>query len=218
MLKVGLTGGVASGKSTVAHLLAEHGAAVRDADEVVRRLYLPGRRGARAAAELFGERVLTAAGGVDHAALAGVVLDDGAARRRLAQAIHPLVRAELDLWAGELGARETPPSVAVVEAALLVETGSYRSYHRLVTVSAPVEVRRERALASGWTAVAVERVLAAQLDDARREAVADYVIRNGAGVVALRAAVDALWPMLLDNAVLLAAGKALPPRSQATKK
>jgi dephospho-CoA kinase len=218
MLRVGLTGGVASGKSTVARLLAEHGAAVCDADEVVRRLYLPGRRGAGAAAELFGDRVLTAAGGVDHAALAAVVLADAGARRRLEQAIHPLVRADVDAWVAALADRETPPAIAVVEAALLVETGSYRSYDCLVTVSAPVELRRARALACGWTAAAFERVVAAQTDDAAREAAADHVIRNQGGVVELRVAVGALWPLLLDRAVLRAAGKALPPRAPAAKR
>jgi dephospho-CoA kinase len=215
MLRVGLTGGVASGKSTVARLLAEHGAAVRDADEVVRRLYLPGQCGARAAAELFGERVLTAAGGVDHAALAAVALADGAARRRLEQAIHPLVRADIDAWVAELAALDTPPAVAVVEAALLVETGSYRSYHRLVTVSAPAELRRTRALSGGWPEAAFERILAAQLDDAARERAADYVIRNEAGIPELRAAVDELWPALRADAALLAAGRALPRKGKA---
>ena len=214
MLWVGLTGGVASGKSTVARLLAEHGAAVRDADAIVRRLYLAGGRGAEIVAELFGERVLTAAGGIDHAALAAVVLADAVARRRLEQAVHPLVRADIDAWVDELRALAPPPAVAVVEAALLVETGSYRAYDRLVTVSAAASLRRSRALAAGWPAVALDNVLAAQLDDAGREAVADYVIRNDAGVPELRAAVDALWHSLRDDASFLAAGHALPRKAQ----
>ena len=212
MLRVGLTGGVASGKSTVTHLLAEHGAALRDADAIVRRLYLPGRRGAEAAAALFGERVLTAAGGVDHSALAAVALADTESRLRLERAIHPLVRAEIDAWVAELAALATPPAIAVVEAALLVETGSYRSYDRLVTVSAAVGLRRARALASGWPEAALARVLAAQLDDAAREAAADYVVRNDAGVPELRAAVDELWHSLRTDADLIAAGKSLAPR------
>jgi dephospho-CoA kinase len=212
MLRVGLTGGVASGKSTVARLLAEHGAAVRDADAVVRRLYLPGGRGASAAAELFGERVLTAAGGVDHAALAAVALADPDARRRLEEAIHPLVRADLGAWLAGLAVLDPPPAVAIVEAALLVETGSYRTYDRLVTVSAAAPLRRARALAGGWGAATFDRVVAAQVDDAAREAVADYVVRNEAGVVELRAAVGELWIALRADAFLSAAGETLPQR------
>jgi dephospho-CoA kinase len=209
MLRVGLTGGVASGKSTVASLLAERGAAVRDADAVVRRLYLPGGPGARAASELFGERVLTAAGGVDHAALAAVAFADLDSRRRLEEAIHPLVRADIDAWLAGLAVLDPPPAVAVVEAALLVETGSYRAYDRLVTVSAPAALRRARALASGWGAAAFDRVVAAQVDDAAREAVADYVVRNDEGASALRAAVGELWFALRADAALLAAGRPL---------
>ncbi len=212
ILRVGLTGGVASGKSTAARLLAEHGAAARDADAVVARAYLPGRRGAAVVAELFGERVLTAAGGVDRAALGAIVLADAAARRRLELAIHPIVRAEIEAWLAELATLERPPLVAVVEAALLVETGAYRDYHRLVAVSADVRLRRARALAAGWSEVALAGVLAAQLEDRDREAAADYVIRNDEGAIELCAGVDRVWRDLRRDWELLQAGKPLPRR------
>ncbi len=210
ILRVGLTGGVASGKSTVSRLLAEHGAAVRDADAVVKRAYLPGRPGAEVVAELFGERVLTAAGGVDRAALAAIVLTDSAARHRLERAIHPIVRADVRAWLAELAALEEPPQVAVVEAALLVETGAYRDYDRLVTVSADVGLRRVRALAAGWSDVVLTGVLAVQLDDGGREAAADYVVRNDEGAIELCAGVDRVWRDLRHDWGLLQAGKPLP--------
>jgi|WetSurMetagenome_2_1015567.scaffolds.fasta_scaffold71020_3 dephospho-CoA kinase len=209
ILRVGLTGGVASGKSIVSRLLAEHGAAVRDADAVVRRAYLPGRRGAAAVAELFGDRVLTAAGGVDHAALAAIVLADAGARRRLEGVVHPIVRDEVAAWIAELEALEQPPLIAVVEAALLVETGAYRDYHRLVAVSADVRLRRSRALAAGWSATAFTAVVTAQLEDRDREAAADYVVRNDEGAIELCAGVDRVWRELRTDAALLAAGKPL---------
>jgi dephospho-CoA kinase len=214
ILRVGLTGGVASGKSTVSRLLAEHGAAVRDADEVVRRAYLPGRPGAAAVAALFGDGMLTAAGGVDHAALAAVVLSDAAARRRLEKAIHPIVRADVRAWLAELESADEPPSIAVVEAALLVETGAWRDYDRLVVVSADVELRRARALAGGWSRPVLDSVIAAQLDDEQRAAVADYVVRNDAGVMDMCADVDRVWHELRRDAALLAAGKPLPSRKR----
>jgi len=212
MLTVGVTGGVASGKSTVTGMLAQLGAPTRDADEVVRDLYRPGRAGARAVADLFGAGVLTAAGGVDHAALAAVALADGEARRRLEQAIHPLVIGEIDAWLADLARSGGPPSIAVIEAALLVETGLYRSYHRLVAVSAAAATRRARALTDGWSETAFERVLAAQADDAGREAAADYVVRNDGTVDELRAAVGELWLSLRDDAALLMTGRPLPRR------
>jgi dephospho-CoA kinase len=212
ILRVGLTGGVASGKSTASRLLAEHGAAVRDADVVVARTYLPGRPGAAVVAKLFGERVLTAAGGVDRAALGAIVLTDAGARRRLEQVIHPIVRAEIEAWLAKLASSEKPPLVAMVEAALLVETGAYRDYHRLVTVSADVELRRARALAAGWNDVVLAGVLAAQLDDRGREAAADYVIRNDEGAIELCADVDRVWRDLRRDWELLQAGKPLPRR------
>jgi dephospho-CoA kinase len=212
VLKVGLTGGVASGKSTLARLLCDLGAAVCDADLVVRELYRSGEPGARAVDALFGPGLLTDDGGVDRAALAGLVLADPTARQRLEEAVHPLVREWLVAWIGPLEHSPDPPAVAVVEAALLVETGYHRDYHRLVVVTAPAPVRRARALASGWEPGAFERVMAAQEDDAAREKVADYVVANPGDEAALKAAAARLWEALLEDGRLLAGGHTLPPR------
>jgi dephospho-CoA kinase len=212
VLKVGLTGGVASGKSTVAGLLATRGAAVRDADAVVAELYRPGAPGVGAVRELFGTAVLAPGGGVDRRLLAGVVLTDAGARERLEAAVHPLVRAQLRVWLGESARRVPAPRVAVVEAALLVETGFYREFDRLVVVTAPDERRRTWAHAEGWSAEKIERVMAAQTADAVREAAADYVLRNDAGLADLALGVDRLWALLLEDASALDAGVVLVPR------
>lgn len=212
MLRVGLTGGVASGKSTLARLLSEFGAAVCDADIVVEELYRPGHPGALAVQELFGQEALARDGGVDRDALARLVLADPGARRRLEEAVHPLVRKSVEGWFAALAHASALPGVAVVEAALLVETGAYRGQDRLVVVSAPHELRRERALAAGWTAKKFAQVVAAQLDDPAREAVADYVVRNEGGLDALERAAREFWSMLQEDACLLATGKPLPPR------
>ncbi len=212
MLKVGLTGGVASGKSTLARLLCDLGAAVCDADLVVRELYRPGEAGARAVEDLFGADLLGGDGAVDRDTLAALVLDDPDARRRLEHAVHPLVREWLERWLAGLEGGPQPPAVAIVEAALLVETGHDGDYHRLVVITAPVSVRLARALAGGWTPAAFERVLAAQADDAAREARADYVVANGGDPASLKDAAGRLWGDLLDDAHLLAAGAPLPRR------
>ena len=208
MLRVGLTGGLASGKSTLASLLAGHGAAVRDADELVAGLYGPDGAGARVVVELFGAEMLSASGAVDRQRLGALVLGEPARRRRLEEAVHPLVRAGIASWFADLGRRIPAPEVAVLEAALLVETGSWRDYHRLVVVVAPVEVRRARALAAGWPADAVDRVLEAQADDAERAAVADYLVRNDGDGEALVEAAGRLWDALRRDAAALASGQA----------
>ncbi len=213
MLRVGLTGGVASGKSTLAGLLAGLGAAVCDADVLVEELYRPGRPGATAVTELFGPTAIAADGSVDRPALAELVLADSASRRRLEARVHPLVRAAFEGWFAALAHGSPTPAVAVVEAALLVESGAYRDHHRLVVVSAPASVRRARALAAGWPAEKLERILAAQLDDAAREAVADYVVRNEDGLEALSRKAGELWAWLVEDAQALDAGRALAKRS-----
>ena len=212
MLRVGLTGGVASGKSTLARLLGGLGAAVCDADVMVEELYQPGRPGALVVQELFEKDALTEDGGVDRDALARLVLTDPTARRRLEEAVHPLVRKAVEGWFSALAHASALPGVAVVEAALLVETGAYRDQDRLVVVSAPYEVRRERALAAGWSAMKFAQVVAAQLDDPAREAVADYVVRNESGLDVLGRAARELWPMLQEDTRLLATANPLPPR------
>jgi len=214
MLSVGLTGGVASGKSAVAELLGRLGAATLDADQVVGLLYRPGGEGASAVAQLFGETVLDDRGGVDHAALADRVLDRPEDRRRLEAAIHPLVRGRVTRWLDGLEQGNPRPGVAVVEAALLVETGSYRDYDRLVVISAPSQARRRRALAAGWPAERFARTVAAQTTDLHRESVADYVVRNEGDFAALEDAVARLWEALLEDTRAKDAGTPLPARRE----
>lgn len=213
MLRVGVTGGVASGKSALARMLAARGAAVRDADEVVASLYAAGAPGASAVADLFGPDLLAADGSVDRGRLGALVLADGGRRRRLEEAVHPLVRDEIARWWASLPAA----TVGVLEAALLVETGAFRDYHRLIVVTAPLELRRRRALASGWPAEQFERTLAAQADDAARAAVADYLVVNDAAEKALEEEAARLWTCLLDDVRALRGGRPLPRRRGADR-
>lgn len=171
---VGLTGGLASGKSTVARLLAEHGVPVLDADTVVHDLYKPGAAGTKAVAEIFGPGVLEGGGGVDRGVLGGRVLRDPDLRLALEQAIHPLVREEIARWIARLG--DVP--VAVVEASLLVETGSYRAYDVLVIASCEHGQQLERALARGVQEERAKALIDAQVPLSRKRELADVVIDN----------------------------------------
>lgn len=186
-LRVGLTGGLASGKSTVARLLAERGATVVDADRLVAELYEPGGPGARAAEELFGAEVLDGRGAVDRQRLAGLVFTDAGARGRLERRIHPLVRERFAEIAGEA------EGVVVLEATLLVEAGYAPDFDRVVTVEAEPEARLGRAIDRGMPEEEARRRLLAQGEGDARRAAADVVIRNDGGLADLERQVEELW-------------------------
>jgi len=192
---VGLTGGLASGKSTVAEGLEILGAEIFDCDAWVHELYRPDGAGARDVAYLFGDGVLDTDGGVDRDALAAVVLSDSSARSRLEGAIHPLVRHGVEQWLGTLG----PRSVAVVEAALLVETGSWRNYDLLAVVWCREEQQLQRALRRGVGEERARGLLAAQLplDDKRK--LAQVVIDNSGTREELDAEIQRAWREIVST-------------------
>ena len=192
MLRVGLTGGIASGKSAVAARWRELGIPVLDADRLVHALYEPGAAGAGAVADEFGAGMLDARGAVDRPRLATLAFANPAAVARLNARIHPLVRIESDRWLAE---RETEGhAAAVVEATLLVENGGRRRFDLLVAVSAPEELRLARALARDPSSTR-ESVLArmrAQIPEEERNAACDVVLVNDTSVEELRANADEL--------------------------
>lgn len=187
---VGLTGGLASGKSTVADLLAGHGCLVVDADDVVAWLYESGRPGAGAVGELFGAEVLDTAGSVDRGRLARLVFADPEARRRLEAAIHPLVRRRFRELAAACVAEGA--EIVVLEATLLVEAGFAADFDLVVAVEAPEDVRRARAVARGLSEEQAEARLDAQGPGDARRAAADVVLDNSGGLAALARRVDEL--------------------------
>jgi dephospho-CoA kinase len=186
-LLVGLTGGLASGKSTVAGWLAEAGCAVVDADRLVAELYRPGGEGAAAVAALAGRAVLDAAGGVDPTALARRLFDDPELRRAVERAVHPLVRQRFAALAGEAS-----EPIVVLEATLLVEAGYARDFDVVVTVESPSERQVARAVARGMEESDARRRLAAQGDGVLRRAAADFVLENSGSLEELRSQVDGL--------------------------
>lgn len=185
-LRVGLTGGLASGKSTVARRLAAAGITVVDADRLVAELYRPGEAGARAVANLFGPGLLAADGAVDKAAVAGLVFSDPGALERLEAAIHPLVRQRF----AEIAARTG--GVVVLEATKLIEAGFAPVFDLIVTVEAPEELRIARAVGRGLPEAAARARIAAQAGESERRAAATIVIENDGSFEALLAAADRL--------------------------
>jgi dephospho-CoA kinase len=190
---VGLTGGLASGKTTAVEILERLGAEVFDCDAYVHELYLPGAAGARDVGYLFGSDVLDADGGVDRAGLARVVLSDPEKRKRLEGAIHPLVRDGVDRWLDTLA----PSAIAVIEAALLVETGSWRRYDLLAVVWCPPDQQLDRAAARGVPAERARGLIAAQAPLEEKRGLAQIVIDNSGPPDALEPEVQRAWNEIL---------------------
>jgi dephospho-CoA kinase len=189
MLRIGLTGGIGSGKSTVAGLLAEHGARVVDADRIAREVVAPGTPGLAAVVAEFGPDVVAPDGSLDRPALAAVVFTDPAARSRLDGIVHPLVRAR----AAEAIAAAPADAVVVQDVPLLVETGQAGSYDLVLVVETDEEVRVARLVERGLSAEDARARIASQATDEQRRAVADVVLRNDGDRDALAAQVDRFW-------------------------
>lgn len=182
VLRVGLTGGIASGKSTVGKIMAEAGCVVTDADRIVAESYEPGGKGAAAVASLFGPGVLDDRGAVDREKVAALVFDDAEARKGLEAAIHPLVGERyLEILSESEG-------IVVFEATLLAETGGHARYEVVITVEADPALRLERAVARGLDREAAEARMAAQATPEQRRAIADYVLENEGTLEELQAA------------------------------
>ena len=196
MLRIGLTGGIGSGKSTVAELLAGHGALVVDADRIAREVVEPGTPGLAAVVTEFGEQVLAPDGSLDRPALASLVFSDPAARARLDAVVHPLVRAR----AAELLSAAPRDAVVVQDVPLLVETGQAGSYDLVVVVETEVEERVRRLVGRGLTADDARARIASQASDEERAAVADVVLTNDGDRAGLAAQVDRLWAERVEPA------------------
>jgi dephospho-CoA kinase len=198
MLLVGLTGGIGSGKSTVAKLLEDRGAVVFDADVLARAAVEPGTPGHDAVVERFGADVLAPGGEVDREALASIVFADAAARRDLETIVHPEVRR---LLAESCEAYRDSDRVIVFSAPLLVETGMHTAFEVLVLVSAPVETQIERLLRDrGMSEEQVRTRVAAQAPLEDKAAVADVIVDNDGTAEDLEGQVDRLWDDLRKRA------------------
>jgi dephospho-CoA kinase len=176
MITVGLTGSIGMGKSTVAAMFAEEGAAVWDADAAVRRLYAPGAEGYRAIQERFPEAVTAA--GVDRDILSGLVLNDAPALADLEAIVHPLVGADRGRFIDD--AARAGAEIVVLDIPLLFEKGSEKFFDAVVVVSAPPEVQRARVLARpGMSEKKFRSILMKQTADAEKRRRATYVIDTG---------------------------------------
>jgi dephospho-CoA kinase len=197
MRLVGLTGGIGSGKSTVAGLLRAKGAVVVDADEVARAVVEPGAPALEALVERFGTGILDAEGRLDRPALAAIAFADDEGRKSLGEITWPAIGEEF-----ERQIKAAPPdSVVVCDVPLLVESkaAAARPYVAVIVVEAPVDVRLARLEVRGVPRDDAERRMAAQATDDERRAVATHLVDNGGDLDALAAQIDTIWADLLTR-------------------
>jgi dephospho-CoA kinase len=199
MLIIGLTGGVASGKSAVAELLEGLGAALIDTDVVAREVVAPGERGLALIIDAFGPGILSAEGELDRRKLRSSVFADDTKRRRLEEILHPLIRARV---LERIAALRGVPYV-VIAVPLLIETDFDELVDRVLVVDVPVETQFERLIArDGIGRAEAEAMIAAQADRATRLAHADDVIDNSGDLAATRVQAEALHRRYLELATV----------------
>jgi dephospho-CoA kinase len=193
---VGLTGGIACGKTTVAQMLIARGATVIDADQVARDVVRPGTEGLISLVEAFGPEVLTPEGSLDRPKLGKMVFSGAASIERLNQIIHPRVANESMKRIGDALATDCP--LIVYDAALLIETGRHTDFRPLIVVTATPAVQQRRLMdRDSFTAEDAQQRIDAQMPVADKAELADYVIDNSGSLQDTEAQVSALWDTLM---------------------
>jgi dephospho-CoA kinase len=201
MLRVGLTGSIGVGKSFVSSVLGELGCRVLDADKTAREVVAPGSPALRDVVAAFGPDVLQRDGTLDRAKLGALVFAAEAARTRLNSILHPYIMAQQDQqmlrWE-----KENPNGIAVVDAALMIESGGYRRFDKLVVVHCSPEVQLQRLMArDNLSQEEAERRVGAQLSQEKKKQFADYLIDSSAGFESARAQTLEVYGKLLADSV-----------------
>ena len=197
---IALTGGIGSGKTSVAAILAELGAAVVDTDDISHELTAAGQPGARAIGAQFGAEYLDANGALDRKKMRELVFSEPAAKQRLESILHPMIRTEVAARSAKPGASSAPYTAIVVP--LLLETGAYRELvRRILVVDCAAEQQIARVVRrSGLTPAAVKAIMASQVSREQRLLQADDIVRNDGDLPALRVAVEAVHRKYVDLA------------------
>jgi dephospho-CoA kinase len=200
MLRAGLTGSIAVGKSFVSSVFAELGCHVLDADQTAREVVAPGSFGLRAIAGAFGGEVLQPDGALDRGKLGAIVFGDDAKRARLNEILHPLIIAAQDDWLRRCE-REDSSGIGIIDAALMIETGSYKRFDKLIVVHCRAELQLERLVKRDGLSVAeAGRRIAAQMPQEEKKKFADYLIDTSNGFAEAKAQTYAVYEKLKSSA------------------
>ena len=200
MLRVGLTGGIASGKTTVARMLERHGAHVAYADQIAKEMIRPGGAAYDEVVNHFGREILDPTGEINRLMLAAKAFGTPSRVEELNHIIHPAVIAKQNEWMAEI-ARKDPHAIAVVEAALIYEAGVEKDFDKIVVVACRPEQKAERfanrtLMSLDKARVEAEQRSRAQISDEEKASRADYIIDNSGAESATEQQVDKLWQAL----------------------
>lgn len=202
MLRLGLTGGIACGKSTVAQMLVRRGAIYLSADDLAHRLYAPGAEVYDAVIAHFGREIVHPDGTINRKKLAGIVFPDRIGE--LNAIVHPAVVAAQKRWMAET-VRANPGGIAVVEAALLLEAGAQRDFDKILVVTCSLKRKVQRyaermGISMEDARAEVARRSAVQMSDEQKVAAADYVVENSGSLEETERQVESIWPQLQELA------------------
>jgi len=196
MLRVGLTGGIASGKSTVGRMLGELGCRVIDSDRITRQLFEAGSPVNAAVAEAFGPRVVASDGSIDRKILGELVFENTELRQKLNSIVHPAINQRQSEFLAQAAAEDSH-AIGIVEAALIVEVGTYKNYDKVIVVTCSPKIQRERLRErSGLTPQQIETRIASQMPLEEKIKVADFVIDNSGDIGKTRQQVEEVYLQL----------------------
>jgi dephospho-CoA kinase len=200
MLHIGLTGGIGSGKSTVAKMFEKKGVYLLDSDKIVRQLLRKGNEGYDKVVKVFGKEIIKKNGGIDKKKLAGVVFKDRTARKKLEKILHPLVIIKRREILKTLQEKPRTRMMVMSEAALIYEAGTQDEFDKIILVAAPEKIRIQRLLDKGWALEKIKERMKAQYSDEKKMALADFVIENGGSLKTTeKQAVEIYRTLLTEN-------------------
>jgi len=178
MLRVGLTGGIATGKSTVGQMFVELGSHLIDSDRITHQLFEPGQRIHNAVVKEFGARILAHDGTIDRRILGNIVFKDAEARQKLNSLVHPAIIERQQEWLNEVEEKD-PTGIAIVSAALMIEVGTYKNYAKVIVVLCSPELQKQRLMQrSGLKEDEIDARVQSQMPMSEKVKYADFVIDN----------------------------------------
>jgi dephospho-CoA kinase len=200
MLRVGLTGGIATGKTTVGEMFVQLGCHLIDSDEIAHQLFEPGQDIHDAVIKTFGQQIVAADGIIDRKILGEIVFKDSAARAKLNALVHPAIIRRQQEFLADI-ARTDPKGVGMVSAALMVEIGTYKNYDKVIVLSCPPDVQRARLKArSALSDEQIEQRVASQMPVEEKVKYGDFVIDTSTDLETTRRQIEAINSKLRELA------------------
>jgi len=199
MLRVGLTGGIATGKSTVGAMFVELGCHLIESDQITHQLFEPGQAVHAAVVKQFGNRILALDGTIDRRILGDIIFRDPQARGKLNSLVHPAIIQRQQEWLKEMQAQD-PHGIAIVDAALMIEVGTYKNYDKVIVVTSSSELQKERLRArSALSDEEIESRIRSQMPNEEKIKYADFVIDNSGAIESTRVQVETVYRQLQET-------------------